>query len=174
MMTEEWKIIKDFPNYMVSNLGNVKSLNYENLQKVKILKPMKQKSYYIVRLYKNKKWKDFFIHKLVADMFLKKPKYAECVNHINGNKLDNNVNNLEWCTHSYNTKEAYRLGLKKPNSKPIKQLNNNFETIAIWNNAYEVNKKLGYNPSHINEVCNGKRRSANGYIWAFLKKGEKE
>lgn len=171
-MNEEWKTIKDFPNYMVSNLGNVKSLNYKNLQKEKILKPMKPKSYYIVRLYKNKDWKDFFVHKLVADMFLKKPKYAECVNHKNGNKLDNNVNNLEWCTHSYNTKEAYRIGLKKPNSKPILQLNKSFEIITIWNSPYEVNRKLGYNPSHINEVCKGKRKSANGYLWKFLKKEE--
>ena len=81
-------------------------------RKEKILKTG-GKRYEIVVLYKNKKPKTFPIHKLVAEYFLENPNNYYCVNHKDGNKLNNNIENLEWCTISENTKHAYDLGLKK-------------------------------------------------------------
>ena len=122
-MEEIWKDIKGYEGlYQVSNLGNVKSLpkirntgllNAKSYKtKEKILKTG-GKRYEIVVLYKNKKPKTFPIHKLVAEYFLENPNNYYCVNHKDGNKLNNNIENLEWCTISENTKHAYDLGLKK-------------------------------------------------------------
>ena len=95
---EIWKKIKDYENYMISNFGRVKSLK-RNL----ILKPEIRRQYYSVQLYKNKNQNNFQIHRLVAITFIKNPHNLKYVNHKDENKLNNHVDNLEWCTASYNT-----------------------------------------------------------------------
>ena len=107
---EIWKIIENFPDYEVSNQGRVKSLKFG---KEIILTPGKNKGYLIVKLYKNGKKYNKTVHRLVLKAF--KPNEDlnknEC-NHIDGNKTNNCVENLEWCTHSENIKHAFRVGLK--------------------------------------------------------------
>lgn len=117
-MQEIWKDIKDYEGlYQISNLGRVKSLpkirkaNHDYISKEKYLK-FGGKRYNIVVLYKNKKAKTFTVHKLVALHFIDNPENKSCVNHKDGNKLNNNVHNLEWCSISENTKHAYDNGLK--------------------------------------------------------------
>ena len=61
------------------------------------------------------------LHRLMAETFIPNPNNYPIINHINGDKQDNRVENLEWCTFSYNNKEAYRLGLRKVSEKTIKQ-----------------------------------------------------
>lgn len=61
------------------------------------------------------------LHRLVAETFIPNPNNYPVINHINGNKLDNRAENLEWCTISHNNKEAYRLGLRKVSQKTIEQ-----------------------------------------------------
>lgn len=124
-MVEEWSIIKDAPDYMVSNLGRVKSCprkiwngwNYF-LSKEKMLKPNRvTKGYLQVSLRVGKKRRMFVVHRLVAQSFVLNPeptKYKQ-VNHIDGNKENNVVSNLEWCDNSLNQIHAWRLGLNKGN-----------------------------------------------------------
>lgn len=122
-MQEIWKEIKDFPNYQISNLGRVKALKYySNIHKKYydrelILKEKENKyGYRFVSLGcgKRGKRKNIAIHRLVAQAFItNKNNYRE-INHIDGNKSNNQVNNLEWCTRRENVLHAYKLGLKKP------------------------------------------------------------
>ena len=101
---EEWKDIPAYQGkYQVSNLGNVKSLNYNRTGKEKILKPVKGGDNYLhVYLCKNGKQKNIKIHRLVAEAFIPKTDGKEFVDHIDGDRQNNNVNNLRWCTQAEN------------------------------------------------------------------------
>ena len=95
-MIEIWKDIKDFPNYEVSNFGKIR--NKKTLQE---LKYGLVRGYPHIDLYSLKNRKNYYIHRLVAEMFIPNPKSKPQVNHIDGNKLNNNVNNLKLlCTNS--------------------------------------------------------------------------
>ena len=126
-MQEQWKDIKGYENiYQVSNLGNVRSVDryinqknskcdkYNHIYKGKILKQfINNAGYCQVQLSYKYKSIPKRVHRLVAETFISNPKNYKCVNHIDGNKQNNNVNNLEWCTYSHNNSEARRLGLNK-------------------------------------------------------------
>lgn len=116
---EEWKDIQGYEGlYQVSNLGRVKSLYRLNSRgqkiKGKILKySINPKGYAIVILCKNGITKTISVHRLVAIHFIENPNNLNVINHIDGNKINNNITNLEWCTQSENVKHAYRTGLAK-------------------------------------------------------------
>jgi hypothetical protein len=105
---EIWKSINNYENlYEVSNLGRVRSLNK---LKSRILKPRIRDGYYAVSLSKNNKRKDGKISRLVAIAFIENPLNLVIVNHLDGNKLNNNADNLEWCNnreniHHYHSKK---------------------------------------------------------------------
>lgn len=125
-MKEIWKNVNEYEElYQVSNLGNVKRIRFINFRsnylKNKLLKPIKHKNgYLVVGLTKNGKTKIKAIHRLVAQTFIDNPKNKKYVNHIDGNKQNNKVDNLEWCTPSENQKHAYKLGLQKVSERQRK------------------------------------------------------
>jgi hypothetical protein len=166
-MQETWKDIKGYKGrYQISNNGNVRSLNYNNTKKPHLLaKTLTADGYYRVGLSKNKKQKLFFVHRLVAETFISNPNNFLIINHKDGNKLNNKVNNLEYCTQSYNIKEAYRLKLMKPRKLKVNQYDLQGNFIKQWNSIKEI--ELFYNCRHISNCCKKKRKTAKGFIWEY-------
>jgi len=134
LQNEIWKPVPDYEKlYQISNTGKLMSLSkYVQNKKVpdKLLKIQVSKGYQQVNLYKNKKGKTFRIHRLVTETFIPRINGKTQVNHINGIKHDNRVENLEWCTKKENSKHAFETGLLTPpilkgEKNPCSKLKNN-------------------------------------------------
>lgn len=174
MQEEIWKDIEGYEGkYQISNLGNVKSLSRKitthgksyRILPERIISPKKVNSYLSVILYDSLSCKSFKIHRLVAQAFIHNPNNYPQVNHIDGNKENNCVDNLEWCTQSYNMKEAYRIGLQKPRKFRINQYDLHGNFIKTWDSIKSI--ELYYNNRHISDCCKGKRNKASNYIWRY-------
>jgi hypothetical protein len=121
MLDEVWKPVSDNELYEVSNLGRVRSLSRETrhwrggirVASGRLLQPALVRGYCQVKLHRNKHVVQVKVHRLVATAFLANPSGKPTVNHIDGNKLNNAVSNLEWATQGENNLHAYRSGLRR-------------------------------------------------------------
>ena len=181
-MQEIWKDIKGYKGiYQVSNLGNVKSLPRKtNNQYYKglYLKQYIYKGYLRLQLTKHSKSKWFLVHRLVAEAFIPNPKNKPQVNHIDGNKLNNKVDNLEWVTPSENQIHSYQVLKNIPSmknhfgsnhvaAKSIYQFDTNNKFIKKWNSIIEVTKTLNICACNITDCAKGNRKTAGGFIWKY-------
>ncbi len=178
-MKEIWKDIKGYEGlYQISNLGRIKSLpkiNGYKFQKELIRKnELGTNGYLIIVLNKNSKHHSYSIHRLVAQAFIPNPKDKPQVNHKDGNKLNNNVENLEWTTRSENQKHAYKLGLLKPyplmpikRMKKVNQYTLQGKLITNFNSIKEASKTTNISITSISQCCNNKQKTAGKYIWKF-------
>ena len=109
-MQEIWKDIDDYVGiYQVSNLGNVRSISYQGHKRIHLMTPKKHHSGYLfVMLCKDCIHKNRTVHSLVANAFIENPFNKPYVNHIDGNKHNNSVDNLEWVTAKENTNHAIK------------------------------------------------------------------
>lgn len=153
---EEWRCIPDYPNYQVSNLGNVR-----NIKTGRILSSGINNSGYInVSLCKNGEAKNYMVHRLVASAFIPNPKNLPEINHKDHNRQNNCVDNLEWCTRQYN--------IEYSNSKQVAQYDLKGNLINIWKSTREIQRQLGFDNSAISKCCLGKFKTMYGYIWKYL------
>jgi len=111
----ELKLITEFPTYKIDENGNI----YSKYLKSFLQPKLGDNGYYEVTLFLDGKRHYKSVHRLVAETFIPNPENKLCVNHIDGNKLNNNVYNLEWVTHSENTKHAFANNLIKPRGQSI-------------------------------------------------------
>jgi len=156
---EIWKDIKGFENkYQVSNLGRVRSLYFN---RIKIRKPILNKNgYYYISLSdrsNNIFCKTIKIHRLVAETFLPNPNKLKVVNHIDENKANNVITNLEWCDHLYNTR--YSMG------KPVLQYTLDGTFIAEYSAIREAASKTECTVSGICACCSKLQHKTRNYIW---------
>ena len=176
--------VKDYEgHYMVDARGNVFSL-----KRNRVMTPCKSNNGYLqVHLTKDGKMKSFKIHRLVAEAFIPNPYNLPQVNHKDEDKYNNHVDNLEWCTQSYNlnyndgqkrrakNRNYEDISRKRSNSqsKEVTQYDFDGSIIAVWKNAY-VAEKHGYDRGMINQCCIGNKKSHRGYIWKYTNSMEKQ
>ena len=191
-MIEEWRDIKGYEGkYQVSNLGRVKSLNYNHTKKEKILSDSPNTyGYLYVNLYKNGKGKPFYIHKLVALHFIPNPNNHPIINHKDENKQNNKVSNLEWCTHEYNVNYGTRTQRASEKMKGSKNPMYDIEcskhprarkvlcvtTGKEFNTIKEASESYNLHMESITMCCQGKRKSAGKHpetgerlVWRYCK-----
>lgn len=161
MAVEIWKDIAGYEGlYQISNLGNVRN-------KSKTLKYQKDRTgYFNVILYKNKKRNTKKVHRLVAEAFIENTDKLPIINHINGIKTDNRMENLEWITYKNNSIHAVKNGLIK--TKKVLCV----ETNKIYESIKEASKDTGVFDGHISKVCKGERKTTGGYHWVYVKECE--
>ncbi len=162
-MKEDWKKIKNYESYMVSDLGRIKSLKGK---KEIILTPSDRNGYLKVSLSKNSKVKDITIHRLVMETFIPNNENKTQVNHINGIKTDNRLENLEWSNASENALHAFKLGLRKNekgdnatyrkvNSKKVVEIKSIYFNQDI--NQTKLGEMFNISQSAISYIINNKR-----------------
>lgn len=174
-MKEIWKDIIGYEgHYQVSNLGNVKSLERKdrlgNKRKEKLLKSCTNpKGYHHVVLSLNGSTHHKSVHRLVAIAFIPNPHNYPQVNHIDENKANNCITNLEWCTYKYNANYGTRIQRISEtnilNNKSGKPVTNGFE---IFQSISYASRSLNISRSSINQCVRGLRKTVGGFTWRYV------
>ena len=163
----EWRTITEASNYEVSTNGQVR-----NRTTKKILKGRLSKNGYLqvsIKIDATQKFCNRYIHRLVALHFIQNPNNKREVNHIDGNKENNTLSNLEWVTSSENQKHRHLIGNKKTSNRHIGMFNKKGEMVKDFNSILEAvtyfNKTSRVN---IDNALQGKQYTAYGYVWKYL------
>lgn len=178
-MKEVWKSV-DIPGfeklYEISNYGRLKALeriihhkHKDEIRKEHFITLCNDKDNYKIAVLKgNGIKKTIKIHRLVASAFIPNPNNYKEVNHKDENKTNNNVNNLEWCSHSYNMLYGTR-GIRTGNKlkKSINQYDLDGNFIRTWNGSKDIKKEINICNTSVLKCCRNKQKTAGGYIWKF-------
>lgn len=177
-MAEVWKDIPGYEGiYQVSNLGRVKGLKRKseagrNIREKIMRTPKKSNGYLTVGLFKEGKQKTKDVHRLVAETYIEANDAKNEVNHINGDKRDNRVTNLEWCDRSQNVKHSYETGLRssiihiaqKSRRKPIVVIG---EERCYYDSITQACNDLDLCAPSVSRCLNGKAKTHKNYRFEY-------
>lgn len=162
----KWKILKENENYSINEKGEIKN----NITK-KILSPSinKDSGYYQIDLWKNNKSRKYTLHRLIANNFIPNLENKPTVDHIDGNRLNNDISNLRWATYSEQNSRFNTFGVR---SEKIKVINVNGEEL-IFNRIKDVAEHFNCNISNISQMLKkgtfGKRGKTRNYKFIYMK-----
>lgn len=186
-MQEEWKPIIDYEQlYEISNLGRLKSLSKKKRNKEIIVQPiLNPKTKYLhCLLWKDGKRKGVYYHRLVATHFILNPLTLPEVNHKDGDKANNRVDNLEWCTEKQNKKHALETGLwkhtdahkkamgdynRRTKSKKVYQYDKDGKFLAEFSSTEEAANHIRASQSNVVNCCNNRKyyKSVKGFVFSY-------
>lgn len=165
MIKEQFLPIKGYEGYYsISNLGRLKSDRYN-----RIIKPKHHRNGYLLfELHKDGFRKTYTAHRLVALTFIPNPENLPQVNHIDEDKTNNRVSNLEWCTAEYNTNYGTRNErAAEAKAKSISQYDQNGNWIATYSSITEAARLNNLWQGSISNAASGKLFTTGGYIWRY-------
>lgn len=178
-MEEIWKDVVGYEGYyQVSNLGNVRSIDRyvkgngltaeKQLKKGKMLKQFLKQGAWSVTLRKEGTYKFRYTYRLVAEAFIPNPNNLPLINHIDEDRTNPRVDNLEWCDYSYNItyNEASKRAGKSRNKKVI-QYDKEMNEIARYDSVGDAAKAVGAHQQNISQSCSGKQGPCRGFIWKY-------
>ena len=160
--SEQWRAVEGYPEYEVSNLGRVRKNGK--------LTPLHRtgKGYLRTTLQKDGKQKQDYIHRIVAKNFIPNPENKPTVNHIDGNKDNNRVSNLEWATYRENNIHAIKNLLSGwCYAKKVEQYSLKGELLATYKTITEASKATGKSKLEILEACKGKYKPPVNCLWVY-------
>lgn len=166
IITETWAQIKGYDGkYLISTKGRIYSAKRD-----RYLNPYINKyGYLVIDLSHHGKRKNVRVHRLVAEAFIPNPDNKPEVNHLDGDKTNCQVSNLEWSTRSENLLHAYQTGLRAPTWKAVVAFNKDGEFVSYFKSMKEAEEQTGISHYCISKCCCGTSKTAGGYIWEYAK-----
>ena len=155
---KEWRTIVKYPNYEVSRDGQVRN---KTTKRLKVFTDNGH-GYLRTNFFKDNKVITVYLHRIIADSFIDNPSNLPEVNHIDGDKTNNSLDNLEWCTSSGNALHKMYV-LSRGNCKPVECV----ETKVVYPSTMIAEQRTGCNHRHISNCCRGKRITCGGYHWRY-------
>jgi hypothetical protein len=177
---DNWVNIPFDYEYEITRFGHVRNINTGNV----IRHFTNRGGYKYCTVSNSGRKRNIMIHRLIASVFIPNPNNKPSINHINCNKTDNRIENLEWCTPKENAIHARqngltvnppsqngKLGKLNSTSKPVRQIDLSGNIIRDYDCARQA-MEYGFTPSHISRCCNGTKEKYKGYKWTFINKNK--
>ena len=172
---EEWRPVPGYEGlYEASNTGKVASLNYNGTGARRELKPIKRHHGYLnVRLYRDGKWREVRLHRVIAETFIPNEENLPEINHIDENPANNAFTNLEWCTHEYNCNYGSRIDRQRKsmiNGKLSRAVIATLPdgSVERYPSQAEASRQLKCSQGRISDACKGIIKTYHhGRRWAY-------